>query len=139
MRDLKTKIGILMIAVFLPVMAFAQEGFEEVDISIFLDQLLNSIGGLKGAGAMAIVTAVVQLVMLLSKTKLSRFAGKYRLLLVYGLTMVSGVLTLTTVNGLDIATALIHSNTLASFQVFGNQAIKQFIIKKEDESKPKEA
>lgn len=127
-----------LVALLIPLALFAQEaGFEEVDLGIFMEQLLNSIGGFSGLGVMGMVATGVQLLMLLSKTKLSKFAGKYRLLIVYGLTMISGVLSLVAFEGLDIATAILHSNTLASIQVFGHQVVKQ--VKKPSEPKEEPA
>lgn len=91
-----------------------------------LKALFNSIGGLKGAGAMGIVILLIQGLMLFFRSKLADFAGKWRLSIVYGLSMVLGILALH-VAGVDWLTALLHSNTIAAAQVFGHQAYDQFL------------
>jgi len=90
-----------------------------------LDLLIKSLGGLKGAGALAIVATCVQGVMLFFRTPLAAFAGKYRLLIVSILSLVGGVLALK-LTGLDWVASLVHSSTLTSVMVFGNQVVKQF-------------
>jgi hypothetical protein len=92
-------------------------------------KLVESLGGLKGAGTLAIVAFLVQLIMLLLRTQLGEFAGRWRLLAVLGLTMVGGVLGLK-MQGMEWVAALMHSTTLAAAQVFGHQAFKQFAKKK---------
>lgn len=87
--------------------------------------LIKSLGGAKGGSAMVIIVLLVQALMLVLRSKLGEFAGKYRLITLYALTMVGGVIGLKTA-GLDWGTALFHSNTLAAFQVLGHQALKQF-------------
>lgn len=74
--------------------------------------------------SLAIVGALVQLVMLLLKTKLGEMAGKWRLISVSLLSVVGGVLALK-VQGVDWAQSLTHASTLAAFQVFMHQVYKQ--------------
>lgn len=101
----------------------------------FLKALFESIGKLKGAGTMGIVVVVVQLLMLFFRTPLANFAGKYRLLIASALTMVGGVIGLK-LTGVDWMAALVHSSTLAAFQVFGHQAFVQFIKKADEQPSP---
>lgn len=91
---------------------------------------LAALGGLKGAGSLAIAAAAVQGVMLLLRSKLGDFAGKFRILIVVFLSLVSGVIALK-LNGVDIGAALVHSSSMASFQVFLNQLYKQFFVKED--------
>lgn len=66
---------------------------------------------------LAIVAAVVQVVMLVLRTKLGEHAGKLRLVLVSLMTVVGGVLALK-VKGMEWGSALVHSSVLAAAQVF---------------------
>ena len=59
------KKGFFLSALLLPVIAFAQDTVSDLE---FLQNLLSFIGGLKGAGTLAIVAGVVQLIMQLLKT-----------------------------------------------------------------------
>lgn len=90
--------------------------------------LIAALGGLKGASALAIAAVVVQAIMLLLRSKLGEVAGKYRLLAVYLLSVVAGVVSLR-IAGVDLGAALVHTQTLAAFQVFLNQVLKQFFEK----------
>jgi hypothetical protein len=100
----------------------------EISNQDFINLLLKSIGDIKGATGLGIVVIIVQLLMAFFKTQLSNFAGKYKLLIVTFLTLVLGVLTLKT-SGLTWSAALLHSSTIAAFQVFFNQLYKQFFVK----------
>ncbi len=90
-----------------------------------LELLIKSIGGLKGASALGIAVAITQALMLFFRTPLANFAGKWRLVVLTGLSLVVCVLALR-VAGVDWLTALVHSSTLTTAQVFGNQMFKQF-------------
>lgn len=126
-------IGLFIVCLF-PAFLLAQEAIDPAPLipaptSDDLGKLLESLGGLKGASAMGIAAVVVQAIMLFFRSSLGDFAGKYRLLLVYFLSLVSGVLSLK-LAGIDFGAAVLHSNTLAAAQVFLNQAVKQFFVKK---------
>lgn len=97
----------------------------------FLKALVDSLGGFVGASAMAIAALVVQLLMLLFRTPLASFAGKWRLLIVYAMSVAAGILCLM-VAGVDWKAALLHSQTLASLQVLIHQIWKQFVEKKDE-------
>lgn len=90
--------------------------------------LVASLGGLKGASALAIAAVVVQALMLALRSSLGEVAGKFRLLAVYLLSVVVGVITLR-VAGVDLGAALVHTQTLAALQVLANQVFKQFFVK----------
>lgn len=123
----------LMFLFALPMLAFGQEAVDlskELPIQDFVMSLVESIGGFKGASSLAIAAAVVQLVMKFFRTSLASFAGKYKLVIVYLLSVVSGVMSMK-LAGVDLFAAFLHSNTLAAIQVFGNQVYKQFIVKED--------
>ena len=104
----------------------------EADVTVGTDQFLMSlwqfVGGAKGMSGMALVAAVVQVVMLFFKTSLANFAGKYRLLIVLGLTLVGSIVGLMT-QGVSLAAALVNGATLSAAQVFAHQLYKQFVEK----------
>lgn len=127
------KKGFFLSALLLPVLAFAQDQVSDLE---FLQGLLSFIGGLKGAGTLAIVAGVVQLVMQLLKTPflsklLPSISGATKLLIVSGLSVVGGLLVLMS-DGQSFLAALMHSTTLAALQVFANQIFQQFSKKKEE-------
>ncbi len=129
---LKT-ISFLVLAFFsalFTVAAFASDGAVVPPSNEEIVALFTAIGGLKGAGALAIAAVVVQALLLAVRHSIGDFLGKYKLLAVYGLTMVAGVLSLH-LAGVELGAALVHSNTLAALQVFLNQIWKQFFVKQD--------
>jgi len=101
----------------------------------FIEFLLQSIGGLKGLSALGIVGVVSQVVMKALQTPfLGKLAGKYRLMAVYALSLVGGVVALK-MGGMPLLPALVHSNTLAAYSLLGHQAYKQFIVKRKEPKK----
>ena len=97
----------------------------------FFEFLLKSIGGFKGLKALGIVGLVSQIAMRALQTPLiGKWAGKWKLLSIYGLSLIGGIVALMTAGKLTLWPALLHSNTLAMAQVFGHQAYKQFLVKK---------
>lgn len=108
--------------------ALADEGVIVPPSTDDIAALLASLGGLKGASALAIAALVVQGLMLLIRTKLGEMAGKYRLLIVYALSVGASILALR-IAGVDLGAALVHGNTLAALQVLANQVFKQFFVK----------
>ncbi len=105
-----------------------------IPISAFLEALLASLGGIKGASGLALAGMVVQLVIKLLKTDLmgklfQKIDGVWKLVIILSLTYVSGVLSLM-MQGVDLGAALIHSTALASLMVLGNELYKHFTQKK---------
>jgi beta-lactamase regulating signal transducer with metallopeptidase domain len=86
--------------------------------------IVKSMGGISGIGALGIAALVTQVLMFALRSKLKEQAGAWRLAAVYFLTMVSGVIAMR-MTGVDWGGALLHSNTLAAFQVFGHQVVSQ--------------
>jgi enamine deaminase RidA (YjgF/YER057c/UK114 family) len=89
-----------------------------------LIKFLQSIGGLKGAGALAIAVVAVQGIILFFRSSFAKFSGIYQLLIVNGLSLVAGVIALKA-SGVEWSAALLHSQTLAALQVFVHQVLKQ--------------
>jgi hypothetical protein len=112
----------------------AADPLAAVPVDIFLQALLASIGGLKGAGGLAIAGAVVQLIVMLAKLDIlgglwAKIGGIWKLVVVLSLSYVSGVLSLVA-SGVSIGAALIHSTTLSALMVLGNELYKHFAEKK---------
>lgn len=123
-----TKILALLAVLFLPLLALAQAEPaslpSELTTAQALAQLLQALGGLKSATVLGIVGLVIQAGLLFFRTQLANFAGKWKLVIVTGLSLVGGVVTLVSL-GTPWLAALSSSATLASLQVFGNQLWKQ--------------
>jgi len=128
----------LLVLIFAPLAVIAQQipaivSSPEITDENFFQALMQSLNGFKGASAMAIAAIITQLIVALLKAPIAHelfnnLLGKYRLLIVSGVSIIAGVLSLK-VAGVDWLAALSHSFTLTSFQVFGNQVVKQ--VKKE--------
>ena len=103
----------------------------DLDTESFLAAAMKALGSWKALGAMGIAALVSQLIMLFLRTPLASFAGKYKLVAIYVLSIVSGLLVLK-VSGMTWGAAALHTQTLAALQVFGNQVYKQFIQKADE-------
>lgn len=97
----------------------------DVDTGTALSMFIASLGGMKGVTALGVALVIVQGVLLFFRTPLAGFAGKWRLVIVSGVAVVSGVLALVA-SGVPVLAALLHGTTFAGLQVFGNQFVKQF-------------
>lgn len=131
---LQVVLAVLLCACIMAIVsvAFAQDAASlptslpaDLETGEALKLLITSLGGLNGASALAAVAVGVQVLMAFFRSPLANFAGKYRLLIVSALSMVFGVLALK-LSGVDWVGALVHSATLTSVMVFGNQVLKQF-------------
>ncbi len=125
LRFLSLIVGLLL----LPLIAFAQSSLPaslpaDLPTDQALSLFLQSLGGLKGAGALAIAVVVVQAIMLFFRTPLATFAGKYRLLIVGGLSIIAGFVALLA-TGLDWKLALMNTGVIGPIQVFIHQLVKQ--------------
>lgn len=123
---MKLILGVLMLV--LGCVAYAVDPSLPPDTSEIM-AFFAQLGGLKGASALVIAGIVVQGLMLAVRSFLGDLIGQYKLLLVLGLSLVSGVVALM-VSGVPLGAALVHSTTLAAFSVFFNQIYKQFFEKK---------
>ena len=79
---------------------------------------------------LALVAAGVQCLMLLARSPLGEKSGRFRLLVVSGLSLVGGVVGLMT-QGMAVGSALAHSSTLAALQVFGFELYKKLVVEKQ--------
>lgn len=105
----------------------------DLDTAAFLNALGKSIGSVKGASALLLVVIISQLLMLFFRTPLGSFAGKWKLLIIYGMSLLGGVVALkVSVDGIGWLAALLHANTLGALQVLAHQAKKQFWNKKDE-------
>lgn len=121
---------VLWMVCLIPFYVFGQEVAPVTDAE--WKAFFMSIGGLKGAGAMAIAAVVAQGLFLALRTKLGEYAGKFRFLAISFLTLVTGIVALK-MTGLDWSSVLMHSTTLVAFQVFLNNAYKQLLTPKGDQ------
>lgn len=117
--------------------AYASE-IVEVPIDQFVEHLLASIAGWKGLTTVAKIYAVVQLLALALQTQhlgapLSKLTGKYKMLVILGITFASTAVGLVAIEGLTWSAALVHGTTATAFANFIHQVIKQFLTKKGNE------
>lgn len=118
---------LFLLALLVPSLAFATDPATmpvDLDWSESLRLLVQALGGLKGAGALTVAAAVTQGVMILARSPLGNFAGKFKLLVYTGVSMVAGVLALK-LSGVDWLGALMHATTLTAVGTFVNQCLKQ--------------
>ena len=112
-----------------------------IEDSAFLKYLLDSVGGIKGLGAMGLAAFLAQLLAAFMMTPMfaklvglkkpiEEWMGKWKMALVCGLVLLSGVCMLIA-TGLDWKAALVHSSTLAMANVFVHQVWKQATEKKD--------
>lgn len=119
--------------ILLPLLTMAQD-IPVVENADFLQQLLSSLGGLKGAGALAIAYFVVQLLLKLLGTPLfgsvtKKVAGHIKLTIYLVLSIPACILA-AKMSGLDWGAAVMHSSTVTAIGIALNQIYKQYIEKK---------
>lgn len=124
---------IMGVILMMTAVAFAQTDTTLTSLPVATyDQLvtafLTQITSWKGATPYVIAAGVVQVVILALETPLGNIAGKYTLLAVLGLSVVSGVIA-GVVSGLSFWNSLLSSGVLAAAQVFVYQIYNQFIAK----------
>lgn len=86
--------------------------------------LVAAIGGLKGAGALAIAAFAAQAVLILARSGLGAIAGKWQLAIIYGVTVVSGVIG-QRLAGVELLAAFLNASVMSAIQVFVYELIKQ--------------
>lgn len=126
-----TKLGIVLsMGLFFLLPALAQVAAVDPNQD-FLNLLMQSMGGMKGASALAIAGVVVQLIVKLMSTSwvanwFPNLTGAKKIAVVTGLSLASGVLALMLPpTSLTIGAALMHSTTLTALMVYGNQIVQQ--------------
>lgn len=121
-----TRFFTLLAVLFIPVVALAQAVAASLPVELTVDEALKQglpiIVSMKGASALAIAVAVTQLIMKLAQSPLGNLAGKYKLLIVTGVSIVATYLGLV-VAGTSWLSALIAGPLLAAVQVFAHQMI----------------
>lgn len=117
---------LFLLALFVPAVALAQAASMPVDLdwSQSLNLIMQAIGGMKGAGALGIAMGVTQIIMRLVQSPLGNYAGKYKLLVYTGVSMVAGVLALK-LTGIDWIGALTNSAVITAVGTFVHQIILQ--------------
>lgn len=118
----------------MPLALLAQTVADPISDSMAFDQILANFKGQHLVG-LAKVAAIVQSLMfaLRSEFVISRFGDtkkEMRLALVYSLSTIGGVLELM-LNGMAVHGALLHSSTLAAYQVLCHQIYTVYIEKKQ--------
>lgn len=126
--------------ILVPFLVMAQElppvlTEEEISNQDFLEFLLQSLNGVQGLTAMGIAALVTQIIVGALKTPLvggyfQKLAGRFKLLIVSGISLASGIISLK-VAGLDWTVIFVHSFVLTAAQVFAHQAFLQFVKKPE--------
>lgn len=100
----------------------------EVPLEEVLQAVMALVGGVKGASVLAISALAIQVLLKFFSSSLSSFAGKYKLMIVYALSLVAGVVS-SLVAGVGVVQAVLNANVLAAAQVFGFEVYKQFFQK----------
>jgi hypothetical protein len=118
---------IFLSVLFLGVVAIAQSVTSTTLVNMQPPDAQEVAGFIKAIGGWKMLGAV-QAAILVIRSNFVKLEGKYKLLLVLGLSLISGVLVLTS-GGMALGEAAIHSQTLAALQVFINQIWKQFVEK----------
>lgn len=116
---------IVALLIFVSAALFAQDVAPPAEPGDW-DTFLTAIGGTRGAGVMGVIALAIQGLLLLLRSPLGYLAGPYKLLLITALTLFLGVTGLK-IEGFDWQSAIMHSSTLASFQVFLHQMGKQLL------------
>jgi len=111
----------------IPAVCLAEDVIPDTE---FWTQLLALLGGVGGMSGLAIAAGVVQLAMVFLKTSYGQIAGKYKLLVVSGLSLAGAILA-GLISGQPLLNALLNGAVLAAIQVFVNEIIKHFTEKKE--------
>lgn len=120
------KFAAAFVLLTVPLAALAQAGSlpTELPLDEALKQLVPIIGSLKGASALGIALAVTQVVMLAARTPLANFAGKWKLLVVAVLSLVTTYIGLV-LAGASWSAALLMGPVMTALQVLANQVWKQ--------------
>lgn len=111
----------------IPFVVFAQtSGPASLPTDLPLDQAIQQalpiVQSFKGASALGIAVAVTQLVMLVARSPIGNLAGKWKLLIVTGVSIVSTYLGLVFA-GTSWLPALLAGPLIAAVQVFAHQLI----------------
>ena len=126
MKKMHEVVKLLLVFSFVFSLAsFAEAITDPLPESAFWSELLVFLSGWQGKSALAITAGVVQAIMIFFRTPLANFAGKVKLTVVTGLSVV-GVVLGGLMSGQSILVSLLSGAGLAALQVFVNQVIQQF-------------
>ncbi len=123
-----------LLVMMIPFALFAQEVPAPISDIDAVQQIL-AVLTTKGLSGLALVAAVVQVLMIALRSnyviaKFGDLKGSTRITALLALTMVGGIVTLM-MQGMTIIPAILHSTTIAAFQVLANQVYKQYFVKKD--------
>lgn len=118
---------LILIGVMLPLVAFGVDTTPLPD-SAFWAELLKVLGGIKSMGVAAAVVAFTQLAMVFFRTEMSNFAGKWKLVVVLGLSVVFSIAGGIGA-GLSLSQSLFSGATLSALQVFAFEFYKHWTDK----------
>ncbi len=123
-----------LLVMTIPFALFAQEVPAPISDIDAVQQIL-AVLTTKGLSGLALVAAVVQVLMIALRSnyviaKFGDLKGSTRITALLALTMVGGIVTLM-MQGMTIIPAILHSTTIAAFQVLANQVYKQYFVKKD--------
>lgn len=123
-----------LLVMMIPFALFAQEVPAPISDIDAVQQIL-AVLTTKGLSGLALVAAVVQVLMIALRSnyviaKFGDLKGSTRITALLALTMVGGIVTLM-MQGMAIIPAILHSTTIAAFQVLANQVYKQYFVKKD--------
>jgi ABC-type multidrug transport system fused ATPase/permease subunit len=96
-----------------------------------LDLALRLIGGLPGAGTMAVVLIVVQLLYVVLRSQFGEKTGVWKLTVLSALALVLGFLSLMA-QGIPVTSAILHASMLPLIQNFFAQVVIQYRRRTED-------
>ena len=119
---------IFMIILFtIPTMAIAQVAL--ISDQDFFQFVLKNLGGGNGISSLGVTVLVAQLLVKIFETKVGALIGKWKFTVISLLTLLVGTLSFSMTTNVSITVAFFSSANLALFQVFINQAYKQFFVK----------
>lgn len=122
---------IVFLVAAMSVIAYGDPSIEPVtDAPSFSEwlALYHSLGDLKGVSTLGGVTIAVQALLLFTRSSFDPLPGPQKLVVVTGLTMILGVVSMKMTTNVSWGVALLHSTVLANIQVFGNQVYQQFFL-----------
>jgi hypothetical protein len=100
-----------------------------MEYSQFLMDLVAFFSTVQGQSVLAVAAGLAQLALKAFQTPLADFAGKYKLVVVSGVTVLATVLG-SMLTGLSFTAALLSGGAVTALQVFVHQVYTQFFVKK---------
>lgn len=137
MKNVFAQVGLILVTVFFGLWVFAQDlpvPIPETSNTDFIELLLKSIGGMKGAKTLAIVALVLQLLFKLLGTPLfgsiwTKLAPNVKFIVVSILSIASLVIAQIQV-GLTPAAAILHGTVVTALMNYAFTYYERFVEKK---------